>query len=158
MPLLAVVRRWTLRVHEMPPSCRRQRNGQQSQCMLTGSSPDCIVLEYINSTLQRREPGKQLRQSFPKHSPLLPPSALFLFCGTWRRTASILRAHPDPAQRPYALGGTPPDTHHLPPSAQPGPPGLRGRAGSDEQPSWGSNGPPYPGDTGLGGACGIAVS
>ena len=47
--------------------------------------------------------------------------------------------------------------HHLPPSAQPGPPGLRGRAGSEKQPSWGSNGPPYPGVVQLPGACGIAV-
>ena len=48
--------------------------------------------------------------------------------------------------------------HHLPPSAQPGPPGLRGRAGSKKQPNWGSYGPPYPGDTRVRAACTIAVT
>ena len=36
---------------------------------------------------------------------------------------------------------------HLPPTAQQGPSDLLGRAGREEQPSWGSDRPPYPGDT-----------
>ena len=111
----------------------------------------------------------------PPSPPLQPPAGSCAFCfGTENPAGQVLSVCSGPAPpkgariwaAPAGVEGAcacessqprPIRPHHLPPSAQPGPPGLRGRAGSEKQPSWGSNGPPYPGVVQLPGACGIAV-